>query len=69
MLEDYSDVLTLADMSAIFHRSERTCLELRQRGEFPEPMPQSGHPRWSKAEVIRWLNGDRVARRGLRRVG
>lgn len=62
----WPDTLTVPDMAAVWRVSVRTLFRLRRLGVIPDPMPDPGHPRWSKTAVVAWRDQPSM-RRGCRR--
>ena len=56
-LDDYGDVLTIAELCAVLQISERRFRELRQHNAFPIPEIEHLHNRFSKTDVRRFLDG------------
>lgn len=66
-LDDLPDVLSIPELCHVLRCSRRLLQRMREHVCVPEPLPLIGHPRWSKAEVCRWIE-HRDARRGFRRL-
>jgi predicted DNA-binding transcriptional regulator AlpA len=60
--------LTAPQVAARLGISVVTFWKRRRAGQAPDPLPMDGHPRWSVAEVERFLAMDPKALRGRRRV-
>lgn len=59
-----SRVYTTRELAARLNVSVRQLSRLRAADSLPRPLPFPGHPRWSIAEVERWLSEPK-ARSGI----
>ena len=51
-------MLRLSDVVALTQISESTLMRAVEAGEFPAPLRIRRSLRWSRAAVLRWIDGD-----------
>lgn len=56
-------VLMLADLAELLRCSRRTVERLHRAGRLPEPLAIPGRPRWSRADVLLWIDSGAGRRR------